>query len=134
MYPIPYLGVFYVSKPVDYLADDALGMFMARDPAPWPRFAVQIGDDGLEGLGIATGDYLIFRLRQWVNGEGEIVFAWIDGEAIVRLAWNIWSDTVTLSASGARYPDISVSRELLIITGVCGNVRKHDDDVQLLAV
>lgn len=83
-------------------------------------FPIQIGDDGLEGLGIDEGDFLIFRHRPWVNGAGEIVFAWIDGEAIVWLAWNIWSETITLAATGGRYPDIHVQRESVIITGVCG--------------
>ncbi|WP_248930125.1 S24 family peptidase [Paenibacillus hamazuiensis] len=95
------------------------------------QFALQLADEGLAGLGIRQGDYLLFGTTQPLRASGQIALIRQEDEYIIREAH--WSgDTTLLRVPGDIYPELQLPTENIRIVAVLDNAMKDDEHVQIV--
>ncbi|TBL71353.1 S24 family peptidase [Paenibacillus thalictri] len=104
---------------------------LALPQATDAQFAMQLGDDGLSGLGIRRGDYLLFGTTQQLRASGQIALIREGEEYIIREAY--WSgDTTRLRVPSDMYPALVLPTENIRITAVLDNVIKNDEFARII--
>jgi SOS-response transcriptional repressor LexA len=128
----PLIGEFYVSTPTPVFIADNFPLLRLRTIEYTQRFAVKLGDDGLENWGIRQGDYLIFRNQGWPTEHGQLCFIQFGNDAILRIIPDMWAPEIDLLAANDKYEPISTHRNQFIVTGVCYGVKRQDSDIEII--
>lgn len=89
-------------------------------------FALQMGDRGLQSIGIGVGDYLLFGTSAPLRSSGQISLVRQEDEFIIRETY--WSgDTTILRVPGETYPTLIVPTENVRIAAVLDDVIRNDE-------
>lgn len=89
-------------------------------------FALRAGDRGLESIGVAAGDYLLFSTTAPLRSSGQISLVRQDDEYIIRETY--WSgDTTLLRVPGEKYAQLVVPTENIRIAAVLADVIKDNE-------
>lgn len=124
---IPFIGKVYSKDTTHLWIEECTQFLLMESPSYYQRFAVQIGDNGLSGLNIHKGDFLIFRRQDWPDNEEQIVFLRFGDECAVRILEGIWDESPILKVTEEKYDPWIYSRNQYIILGVLVGVLKPDD-------
>lgn len=117
IHEIPFLGDVFTEKTTTLFVDDDPRCLLVHGSSLYPRFAVKILDDGLEGLNIHPYDYLIFSQTGWPQSEGELCFIRIGDEVIVRSIYGLFDTEPLLGTVGDRYTAFRTHRNDFIVQG-----------------
>lgn len=99
---------------------------VVKSCVPYRRFAVQVGDDGLDSFGLLQGDYAVFREQPWPNRECQVCLVTSGDEVTMRVLENIFNPIVTLRVSGDKIVTLDLARTDFSVVGVLdGVIRKE---------
>jgi hypothetical protein len=131
---IPVIGTGYSRDFFSIHLDDT---DLSRHPhlqLPLPneaQFAIQLDDDGFEGMSIHAGDYLLFGTTQPLRAGGQISLIRDQEVYIIREAhWN--GNTTLLRVPCDAYPLLELPTENIRIVAVLDNVIRSADEVKLI--
>ncbi|WP_018132111.1 LexA family protein [Effusibacillus pohliae] len=128
----PIVGEFYTAAPTPFFPQDEYPFLKLSTIDYAQRFAVILGDDGLENWGIRRGDYLLFRRQGWPTEHRQLCFIHFGDEAILRIIPDMWASEIELLAANDEYPPISTHRNQFVVTGVCCGIRRPDDEIEIV--
>lgn len=99
---------------------------VVKSYAPYPRFAIQIGDDGLDSFGLQVEDWAVFRGQRWPTKECQVCLISMGDEVTLRVMENVNSEEVVLRVSGEKIPSLELATSEFSVIGVLdGVVRKE---------
>lgn len=127
VYDIPMIGITYTRTWSDPCIDDHYPLLRVEGSSFRQRFAVELRDDGLEGLDIHEGDYLVFVQSGWPTSEEAVCFIRQGDESIVRVMLGIYDTEPTLIVTGDRYADIELHRNQYQVSGQLVGVIRHGE-------
>ncbi|HEY2990138.1 MAG TPA: transcriptional repressor LexA [Candidatus Binatia bacterium] len=120
---IPILGRVPAGGPLMVEENVEGYLTMAGEITHGKVFALKVKGDSMIDAGILDGDYVIVRCQESAE-EGEIVCAFINGEATVK-RFHKKGHSVTLKPENPSYAPITVSKgELRIVGKIVGLMRK----------
>ncbi|MFC4768690.1 LexA family protein [Effusibacillus consociatus] len=131
-YYVPIAGEYYTKKAIPFYPEENYPLLKLSTMDLQDRFAVIIGDDGLQNWGVRPGDYLLFRRQGWPTEHGQLCFIHFGEEVILRIIPDLWNPEVDLVAANDDYPPISTHRNQFIVSGVCYGIKRQDDDLEIL--
>lgn len=102
---------------------------VVKSYAPYRRFAVAIGDDGLDSFGLLQGDYAIFREQRWPNNECQVCLVTMGDEVTMRILEGIFNPVVTLRVSGEKVPSLELATTDFVVIGVLDRVIRREFSV-----
>lgn len=127
VYEVPMIGGVYSSTLITNFLDSDVPRALVTGSSLRQRFVGQMMDDGLDGLDIREGDYLVFAQSGWPTSEGAVCYVQVGDDSIVRIMRDIYATEPTLCATGGRYPDITKHRNDFIVNGqLVGVIREAD--------
>ena len=93
-----------------------------RSIVPYSRFAVRVGDDGMDTFGLRQGSYAIFRAQRYPTQECSVCLVRFGGEVTIRLLEGIHATLVTLRVAGDRIPPLELAETDFTVVGVLDGV------------
>jgi len=102
---------------------------IVKSYAPYRRFAVAIGDDGLDSFGLLQGDYAVFREQRWPNNECQVCLVTMGDEVTMRILEGIFNPVVTLRVSGEKVPSLELATTDFTVIGVLDGVIRREFSV-----
>ena len=105
-----------------YQQDAPTQFLKLKSWAPYNRFGIVAGDDGLDSFGVRPDHYLVFREARWPDRECAVCLVSFGDEVSVRLLEGITSTLVTLRVSGDRIPPVELDPHELTVMGVLDGV------------
>lgn len=122
---IPVLGTIRAGEAL-FSEQNLLGYL----PIPWEKageeyFALKVKGNSMDGKGICEGDLVLIRRQSYVDFNGQIVCALINGvENALKLHYKE-EDKIILRSANPSYPDIVLGNEVsIVIQGVYAGVFK----------
>jgi len=109
-YEIPMIGLTYTREWSDPCIDDHYPLMRIDGASMRQRFAIQIKDDGLDGLDVHDGDYLVFVQSGWPSMEEVVCFCRQGDEAIVKIMKGIYDTEPYLVTICERYGNMELQR------------------------
>ncbi|MFC3769736.1 hypothetical protein [Paenibacillus sp. GCM10012303] len=89
-------------------------------------FALRMGDSGLDSLGVAPSDYVLFSTTSALRSSGQLSLVRQEGEYILRETY--WSgDTTWLRVPGDVFPPLCLPTENIRISAVLCDVIKDNE-------
>jgi len=106
------------------LSDDEISLKPYIEVAPYHhvRYGLRMGDDGLDGLGIKNGDFLLISDSSTEPIYLKPVVVRKEGQFIIRIAYNVNPVECTLTTAGDIYPAMTIPSENIRIIGVLSGV------------
>lgn len=119
-YGIPILGRVAAGRPLlsEEHIEGWLDLPAAVGAGREGRFALRVKGDSMSGAGILDGDVVVVR-RQDTARHGEVVVAWVEGEATVKKL-RLESRRAFLDPANPRYKPIPAVGEIRIVGKVVG--------------
>lgn len=116
------------------LEDEEISLKPYIEVAPYhvARFGLQMDDDGLSGIGIEKGDFLLISDFSAEPIFGKPVLVRQEGRFIVRIAADVNPIESTLTTTDDTYPAMTLPSENIRIVGVVSGSIKATDDVKLI--
>lgn len=114
--PVPSLETVWMGE------QDAKRELAVKSWAPYPRFAVEVADDGLDSFGLRKGHFGIFREARWPDRECQICMIRFGDEVTLRLFEGLRSDMVALRVSGDRIPPLDLTPTDFSVVGILDGV------------
>lgn len=114
--PIPSLDVVYLGE------QDSKRDLLVKSWSPYPRFAAEIGDDGLGSFGLRHGNFGVFREARWPDRECQVCLVRFGDEVTIRLVEGIRATMVTLRVSGDRIPPLEMEPTYFSVVGILDGV------------
>lgn len=123
---IPTFGIVPSLEVASLEASENAPDLVVKSYAPYRRFAVEIGDDGLDTFGLLEGDYAVFREQRWPNNECQVCLVTLGDEVTMRVIERIDNPEVMLRVSGEKVPTLELAPTDFSIIGVLdGVIRKE---------
>ena len=119
---VPIIGPIPALDTAVWQEDDTRRELVVKSWAPYQRFAVEIGDDGLDSFGLRGGNYGVFRAARWPDRECQVCLIRFGDEVTVRLVEGINSTMVTLRVSGDRIAPLELEPTDFSIVGILDGV------------
>jgi len=94
--------------------------------APYQRFAIQIGDEGLDSFGLQPGDWAVFRGQRWPSKECQVCLITMGDEVTLRVMENIHNSEVVLRVSGEKIPSSELAPTEFSVIGVLDGVIRQE--------
>ncbi|KPV41988.1 hypothetical protein [Alicyclobacillus ferrooxydans] len=119
---IPIIGPIPSLDTVVWQEDDTKRELVVKSWAPYQRFAVEIGDSGLDSFGLTQGNFGVFRSARWPDRECQVCLVRFGDEVTIRLIEGINATMVTLRVSGDRIPPLELEPTDFSIVGILDGV------------
>ena len=116
-FKIPYIGEVSTANFSVLFAEDQYPYLKVSGNSLYIRFSVRVQDDGLEGLNIHAGDYLIFTQTGWPMRENTTCLIRFGDEVIIRSICEILDTEPMLCTTGDRYPSFRRHRNEFVVQG-----------------
>lgn len=115
------------------LEDEEISLKPYLEVAPYhvARFGLQMDDDGLSGIGIEKGDFLLISDFSAEPIFGKPVLVRQEGKFIVRIAADVNPIESIFTTTDNTYPAMTLPSENIRIIGVVSGSIKATDDVKL---
>lgn len=97
------------------------------------QFVIRLGDDGLSGIGLSKGDYLIFSRFGEKDYHGEILLVRCEGRYIIRVSDYITPVDSVLSTPGDYFPPITLPSENIRIVCCSSGAVKNREDLHIVS-
>lgn len=123
---IPTFGVVPILVSASLDAPENAPDLVVKSYAPYRRFAIQIGDNGLDSFGLQQGDYAVFREQSWPNNECQVCLVTSGDEVTVRVLENILNPMVTLRISGDRIAAVELAPTDFNVIGVLDGIVRQE--------
>jgi len=91
LFHIPTVGAAYALTSVLLEVPENAPTLLVKSYAPYRRFAVIIGDNGLDSFGLQEGDYAVFREQRWPNTECQVCLVTRGDEVSMRVIEGIFN-------------------------------------------
>lgn len=116
------------------LEDEELSMKPYIEVAPYhqAKFGLEMDDDGLSGLGIDIGDYLLISDFSVEPIFGKPVLVRQEGQFLVRIADVVNPVESTFTTPDDVYPPITLPSENIRIIGVVSGIIKASPEVKVI--
>lgn len=122
---IPVLGTVRAGEPVTAEQNVIGRLPFPRKPAGEVNFALRVKGDSMVGEGICEGDLVLIRRQSYVDFNGQIICALVNGEENTLKIFLQEEGKIRLRAANPAYPDIILDNERdLAIQGVYVGVFK----------
>lgn len=123
---IPTFGVVPALSSASLEAPENAPDLVVKSYAPYRRFAVQVGDEGLDSFGLQQGDYAVFREQRWPDNECQVCLVTSGDEVTLRVLENIHNPFVTLRVSGEKIPSLELAPGDFSVIGVLDGVIRQE--------
>ncbi|NGQ95057.1 hypothetical protein G3578_07645 [Brevibacillus sp. SYP-B805] len=116
------------------LEDEEISLKPYIEVAPYhvSRFGLQMDDDGLAGLGIERGDFLLISDFSAEPIFGKPVMVRQEGQFLIRIAADVNPVESTFTTVNDIYPPMTLPSENIRIIGVVSGFIKASDEVKLI--
>lgn len=119
---LPIIGPVPALEAIEWQDGDTQRELVVKSWAPYQRFAVEIGDNGLDSFGLREGNYGVFRAARWPDRECQVCLVRFGEEVTVRLVEGINATMVTLRVSGDRIEPLELEPTDFSIVGILDGV------------
>lgn len=123
---IPTFGIVPSLATATLDAPEGAPDLVVKSYAPYRRFAVEVGDDGLDSFGLQQGDYALFREQRWPNNECQVCLVTFGDAVTMRVVERINNPEVILRVSGEKVPALELAPTDFCIIGVLDGVIRQE--------
>lgn len=122
---IPVLGTIRAGEPL-YAEQNKIGYLPFPKLSEKVTFALKVNGDSMVGEGIYEGDLVLIRRQSYIDFNGQIICALVNGEeTTLKKFFKKEDGKIVLRAANPAYPDIVINSERdLTILGVFAGVFK----------
>jgi hypothetical protein len=99
---------------------------LVKSHALYRRFAIEVGDNGLDTFGLQLGDYAVFREQRWPTHECSACLITFGDEVTMRVLEYINNPEVTLRVSGEKISNLELAPTDFQVIGVLDGIIKKE--------
>jgi len=119
---IPTVGTAYALTTILLETPENPPFLVVKSYAPYRRFAVVVGDSGLDSFGLLAGDFAVFREQRWPNNECQVCLVTMGDEVTMRVVEGIFNPILALRVSSDKIPPLELATSDFAVIGILDGV------------